>query len=81
MFLLNILKLCIFNIYNGKTHLFFNSCISNVDLENDILQSLMDAQNEFNIKSTPSFLINGLLVEGNKSLKDFEQIINKLLSE
>ena len=65
----------------GMTKKEFNSCISNVDLENDILQSLMDAQNEFNIKSTPSFLINGLLVEGNKPFKDFREIIDKLLSK
>ena len=65
----------------GMTKEEFNKCIKNVDLEKKILQGLMDAQSEFNIKSTPSFLINGLLVEGNKPLKDFEQIINKLLSE
>ncbi len=59
----------------------FNICIKNVDLEKKILQGLMDAQSEFNIKSTPSFLINGLLVEGNKPFKDFKQIIDKLLSE
>ena len=65
----------------GMTKEEFNSCIKNVDLENNILQSLMDVQKEFNIKSTPSFLINGLLVEGNKPLKDFVKIIDKLLLE
>ena len=65
----------------GMTKEEFNSCIKNADVENNILQSLMDAQSEFNIKSTPSFLINGLLIEGNKSLKDFREIIDKLLSE
>ena len=59
----------------------FNNCIKNIDLENKILQGLMDAQNEFNIKSTPSFLINGSLIEGNKPFKDFKQIIDKLLLE
>ena len=59
----------------------FNNCINNVDLEKGILQSLMNAQSEFDIKSTPSFLINGLLVEGNKSFKHFREIIDKLLSE
>ena len=39
----------------------------------------MAAQNEFNIKSTPSFLINGILVEGNKSIEEFRQIIDKTL--
>ena len=59
----------------------FNNCINNVDLEKGILQSLMNAQSEFDIKSTPSFLINGLLVEGNKSLKDFSKIIDRLILE
>ena len=57
----------------GMTKEEFNICIKNVDLENNILQSLIEAQSEFNIQSTPSFLINGLLVEGNKPLKDFER--------
>ena len=65
----------------GMTKEEFNNCINNVDLEKDILQSLMDAQSEFDIKSTPSFLINGLLVEGNKSLKDFSKIIDRLILE
>ena len=42
---------------------------------------LMAAQSEFNIKSTPSFLINGILIEGSKPIKDFRQIIDKILSE
>jgi protein-disulfide isomerase len=42
---------------------------------------VIDAQNEFNITSTPSFLINGMLIEGNKSIKEFRQIIDKILSE
>tara|TARA_B100002003_G_C13806999_1_gene397993 strand:- start:4 stop:636 length:633 start_codon:yes stop_codon:yes gene_type:complete len=65
----------------GMTKEEFDSCIKNVDLEKNILQSLMDAQSEFSIKSTPSFLINGLLVEGDKPLKDFREIIDKLLLE
>ena len=37
----------------------FDKCIENVDLENEILVGLMNAQEEFKIKSTPSFIING----------------------
>ena len=59
----------------------FDQCIKNVDLENEILQGVINVQNEFNIKSTPSFIINGILLEGNKPIKDFRQIINKILSE
>jgi len=59
----------------------FESCISNKELEEKILQGVINAQNEFNIRSTPSFLINGMLVEGNKTIKEFGQIIDKILSE
>ena len=65
----------------GMTKEEFNQCIGDVDLENEILQGVISAQSEFNIKSTPSFIINGILLEGNKPIKDFRQIINKILSE
>ena len=59
----------------------FDKCIKNTDVENKILEGVMSAQNEFKIQSTPSFLVNGMLVEGNKSIKDFRQIIEKILSQ
>ena len=59
----------------------FNECINNVDLENEILQGVIAAQSEFNINTTPSFIINGILMEGNRPIKDFRQIIDNLLSE
>ena len=58
----------------------FEECIGNVELENEILEGVIAAQQELDIKSTPSFLINGSLIEGNKSLKEFRQIIDKILS-
>ena len=65
----------------GMTKEEFDNCINNTELENNILQAVVAAQNEFNIRSTPSFLINGNLLEGNKSIKEFRQIIDKILSE
>jgi len=65
----------------GMTKDEFDNCIKNTELENQILQGVMAAQTEFNIKSTPSFIINGILVEGNKSIKEFRQIIDKILSQ
>ena len=59
----------------------FDACINNVDLENQILSEVIAAQNEFNIRSTPSFLINGDLLEGDKSIKVFRQILDKILSD
>ena len=65
----------------GMTKENFDICLSNVDLENKILQEVIAAQSEFNIRSTPSFLINGDLLEGDKSIKVFRQILDKILSD
>ena len=65
----------------GMTKDEYDACIYNTELENEILEGVMEAQNQFNIKSTPSFIINGKLVEGNKSIKEFRQIIDKILSQ
>jgi len=59
----------------------FDICLDNIDLENQILQEVIAAQSEFNIRSTPSFLINGDLLEGDKSIKVFRQILDKILSD
>lgn len=65
----------------GMTKEEFDSCINDVPLETTILNGLMAAQEELNIKSTPSFIINGILIEGNKSIKEFRKIIDEILSE
>ena len=59
----------------------FDNCLKRDDLANQIIKGRIDVQNEFNIQSTPSFLINGNLEQGNKSVKEFRQIIDKILSE
>ena len=59
----------------------FDACLSNVDLENELLEGVMNAQGEFNIRSTPSFIVNGVLYSGNKNIKEFRQIIEKILSQ
>ena len=48
----------------GMTKDEYDACIYNTELENEILKGVMEAQNQFNIKSTPSFIINGKLIEG-----------------
>ena len=65
----------------GMTKEEYDACIYNTELENEILKGVMEAQNQFNIKSTPSFIIDGKLIEGNKSIKEFRQIIDKILSQ
>ncbi len=59
----------------------FDTCLSDIDLENDLLEGVMNAQREFNIRSTPSFIVNGVLYSGNKNIKEFKKIIDKLLTQ
>ena len=59
----------------------FDACLGDINLENDLLEGVMNAQKEFNIRSTPSFIINGILYSGNKDIKEFRQIIEKILSQ
>ncbi len=59
----------------------FDTCLSNIDLENQLLESVMEAQKEYKIDSTPSFIVNGVLYSGNKNIKEFRQIIDKILSQ
>ena len=65
----------------GMTKNEFDTCYGDIDNENLILEGVMAAQKDFNIKSTPSFVVNGNLVEGNKNIKEFRQIIDKILSQ
>ncbi len=59
----------------------FDRCYGDLNNENLILEGVMSAQKAFGIKSTPSFVVNGEVVQGNKNLKEFRQIIDKILSE
>jgi len=63
----------------GMTKDQFNECLNDKELEQKILQGLVDVQNEFNVGTTPSFLINGMLLEGNKPFKDFKKIIDNII--
>jgi protein-disulfide isomerase len=65
----------------GMTKEEFDRCLEDDQLGNQIIQERMDVQNEFEIQSTPSFLINGMLVSGNKTIKEFRQILDKILSD
>ena len=65
----------------GMTKEEFDACYKDIDIENEILEGVMAAQKDLNIKSTPSFIVNGNLIEGNKNIKEFRQIIYKILSE
>ena len=64
----------------GMTKEEFDDCLNNKDLENKILAHQIRAHEEYNIKTTPSFIINGKLIEGNKSIDTFRKTFDSILS-
>ena len=58
-----------------------DACLADKDLENAVLQARLDGQKEFDIKSTPTFIINGKVHTGNQTAADFAAVIDPLLSQ
>ncbi len=56
------------------------SCLKDEDSHNRLLSLQVDAQNIFGVESTPTFLINGEKVQGNRPASEFIKIINKKLN-
>ena len=76
-------KKSLFNILqnSGMTKKEFDSCLSNKELEDEIINKQLNAHKEFNIQTTPSFIINGKLIQGSKSIDTFRKIIDNILSD
>jgi protein-disulfide isomerase len=55
------------------------ACLSDKALEDAILQGRLDAQQKYGVKSTPTFIINGRVYSGNKSIDEFAAILDPLL--
>ena len=56
-----------------------DACLADKALEDRILQGRLDAQQKYNIKSTPTFIINDQAYPGNRSVEEFAKIIDPLL--
>jgi protein-disulfide isomerase len=52
-----------------------DACLANDALQDGILQMRLDGQMEFDIKSTPSFVVNGRVIHGGMSYADFKDIL------
>ncbi len=57
------------------------SCLNSEDLQNNLLSLQVDSQNFFGIESTPTFLIDGEKLQGNKPASEFIKIISKKLNK
>ena len=73
----------LFDIMNnsGMTQKEFNNCLNDKDMENKILSGQLEAQKQLNIRTTPSFIINGKKLEGNKPIDTFRNIFESILEK
>lgn len=61
----------------------FTACNNNEDLNEAIMKSMKKAQEDYNIKATPTFVFNDgdEVLSGNRPIKEFERVILKLIAE
>lgn len=55
------------------------ACLADKALEDRVLQARLDGQRQFDIRSTPTFVINGKAYPGNRTVDEFAAIIDPLL--
>ncbi len=58
-----------------------DACYADAELEESIYASRVDASKEFEIKSTPTFIINGEMVAGAQPFESFAAVIDGILSD
>jgi protein-disulfide isomerase len=58
-----------------------DACLADKELETAVLQARLDGQKQFDIKSTPTFIIDGKVHTGNQSAADFAAAIDPLLPQ
>lgn len=56
-----------------------DACLADKDRETAVLQARLDGQKQFDIKSTPTFIIDGKVQTGEHSVEAFAEMIDPLL--
>lgn len=59
----------------------FDRCMADEELVNNIVAGFQEAQNEFSIRSTPSFVVNGTTHAGALPFEEFREILEEQLPE
>ena len=57
------------------------SCLGNEALQNKVLSLQVESQETFGVESTPTFLVNGEKIQGNRPASEFIKIIKKELNK
>ncbi len=65
----------------GLTDAQMDACFADQDLANRIVQSRLDAQNQHDVNSTPTFIIGGKSYAGARDIDEFASLIDPLLKK
>jgi protein-disulfide isomerase len=65
----------------GMSEDFIKACMANEEMQSGILSRVQDAQKNYKLNSTPTFVFNNgaEIMSGDKEVKDFENVVNKLI--
>jgi protein-disulfide isomerase len=58
-----------------------DACLADQELENAILKAQLEGQEKYDIRSTPSFIIDGETYAGGQSIDKFAEIIDPLIGQ
>tara|TARA_B100000902_G_scaffold355967_1_gene369279 strand:- start:1 stop:618 length:618 start_codon:yes stop_codon:yes gene_type:complete len=56
-------------------------CLKDEELQNELLSRQVDSQNIFGVESTPTFIVGGEKIQGNRPASEFIKIISKKLKQ
>ena len=65
----------------GLTEQQMDACLADEELTDGILQTRLSGQNEFDISSTPTFVIDGKTYSGARDVEGFSELLDPLLDQ
>ncbi len=70
-----------YGLQHGLSEEQLEMCLKDEDLQNNLLSRQVDSQNIFGVESTPTFIVGGEKVQGNRPASEFIKIISKKLKK
>ncbi len=65
----------------GMSQSTFEACLADETLMKQLVQSRQDGSDKYNIKGTPSFIIDGKTHSGDMDIEDFDKLLQPLLPD
>jgi len=65
----------------GMSQTKYESCLKNVEVQNQILQQRLEASNDFKVQATPTVFVNGERYGGGMSLDQLRTLLNRKLAK